>query len=133
MNNKSSRRKFISTAVILTAGSTSIAKTLSMKTKENKIAHQVYFWLKNPEDRQKLIDGVNTLKKIKTVRQIHVGIVAGTEKREVIDTSWGVSLLLFFDDIAGEASYQTDPIHLDFVKNYSNLWNKVVIYDAEMV
>lgn len=110
-----------------------MAETLSMKTKNNKIAHQVYFWLKNPEDRQKLIEGVNTLKKIKTVRQIHVGIVAGTEKREVIDTSWGVSLLLFFDDIAGEASYQTDPIHLDFVKNYSNLWNKVVIYDAEMV
>ncbi len=133
MNNKSSRRKFISTAVILTAGSATMAETLSMKTKNNKIAHQVYFWLKNPEDRQKLIDGVNTLKKIKTVRQMHVGIVAGTEKRDVIDTSWGVSLLLFFDDIAGEASYQTDPIHLDFVKNYSNLWSKVVIYDAEMV
>ena len=133
MNNKSSRRKFISTAVILTAGSTTMAETLSMKTKNNKIAHHVYFWLKNPEDRQKLIDGINTLKKIKTVRQMHVGIVAGTEKRDVIDTSWGVSLLLFFDDIAGEASYQTDPIHLDFVKNYSNLWNKVVIYDAEMV
>ena len=133
MNNKSSRRKFISTAVILTAGSTTMAETLYMKTKNNKIAHQVYFWLKNPEDRQKLIDGVNTLKKINTVRQMHVGIVAGTEKRDVIDTSWGVSLLLFFDNIAGEASYQTDPIHLDFVKNYSNLWNKVVIYDAEMV
>ena len=110
-----------------------MAETLIMKTKDNKIAHQVYFWLKNPEDRQKLIDGVNTLKKIKTVRQIHVGIVAGTEKRDVIDTSWGVSLLLFFDDIAGEAIYQTDPIHLDFVKNYSSLWTKVVIYDAEMV
>jgi hypothetical protein len=131
--NKSTRRKFISTAAILTAGSTTMAETLIMKTKDNKIAHQVYFWLKNPEDRQKLIDGVNTLKKIKTVRQIHVGIVAGTEKRDVIDTSWGVSLLLFFDDIAGEAIYQTDPIHLDFVKNYSSLWNKVVIYDAEMV
>jgi hypothetical protein len=133
MNNKSTRRKFISTAVILTAGSTTMAETLTMKTKNNKIAHQVYFWLNNPADRQKLIDGVNTLKKIKTVRQIHVGIVAGTEKRDIIDTSWGVSLLLFFDDIAGEASYQTDPIHLDFVKNYSSLWNKVVIYDAEMV
>lgn len=131
--NKSTRRKFISTAAILAAGSTSMAETLIMKTKNNKIAHQVYFWLKNPEDRQKLIDGVNTLKKIKTVRQMHVGIVAGTEKRDVIDTSWGVSLLLFFDDIAGEAIYQTDPIHLDFVKNYSSLWNKVVIYDAEMV
>jgi hypothetical protein len=131
--NKSTRRKFISTAAILTAGSTTMAETLIMKTKDNKIAHQVYFWLKNPEDRQKLIDGVNTLKKIKTVRQIHVGIVAGTEKRDVIDTSCGVSLLLFFDDIAGEAIYQTDPLHLDFVKNYSSLWNKVVIYDAEMV
>jgi hypothetical protein len=133
MNNKSTRRKFISTAAILTAGSTTMAETLIMKTKDNKIAHQVYFWLKNPEDRQKLIDGVNTLKKIKTVRQIHVGIVAGTEKRDIIDISWGVSLLLFFDDIAGEAIYQTDPIHLDFVKNYSSLWTKVVIYDAEMV
>jgi hypothetical protein len=133
MNNKSTRRKFISTAAILTAGSTTMAETLIMKTKDNKIAHQVYFWLKNPEDRQKLIDGVNTLKKIKTVRQIHVGIVAGTEKRDIIDTSWGVSLLLFFDDIAGEAIYQTDPIHIDFVKNYSSLWTKVVIYDAEMV
>ena len=131
--NKSTRRKFISTAAILTAGSTTMAETLIMKTKDNKIEHQVYFWLKNPEDRQKLIDGVNTLKKIKTVRQIHVGIVAGTEKRDIIDTSWGVSLLLFFDDIAGEAIYQTDPIHLDFVKNYSSLWTKVVIYDAEMV
>jgi len=133
MNNKSSRRKFISTAVILTAGSTAMANILPMKTKQNKIAHQVYFWLKNPEDLQKLIDGVNTLKKIKTVRQIHVGIVAGTEKRDVIDTTWGVSLLLFFNDIKGEASYQTDPIHLDFVKNYSQLWSKVVIYDAEMI
>ncbi len=133
MTNKSSRRKFISTAVILTAGSSTMAETLSMKTKNNKIAHQVYFWLNNPEDRQKLIAGVKTLEKIKSVRQIHIGIVAATEKRSVIDISYGVSLLVFFDDLAGELSYQTDPIHLDFVKNYSSLWNKVVIYDSEMV
>jgi hypothetical protein len=133
MNNKSSRRKFISTAVILTAGSTALAKTLTMKTKDNKLAHQVYFWLNKSEDQEKLIAGIKTLKKIKTVRELHIGLVAATEKREVIDTSWGVSLLVFFDDVAGEASYQTDPIHLDFVKNYSNLWNKVVIYDSEMV
>ena len=133
MNNKSSRRKFISTAVILTAGSTALEKTLTMKTKDNKLAHQVYFWLNKSEDQEKLIAGIKTLKKIKTVRELHIGLVAATEKREVIDTSWGVSLLVFFDDVAGEASYQTDPIHLDFVKNYSNLWNKVVIYDSEMV
>lgn len=133
MDNKSSRRKFISTAVILTTGSSTMAETLSMKTKENKIAHQVYFWLNKPEDREKLISGIKTLGKIKTVRQIHVGIVAATEKRSVIDTSWGVSLLLLFDDLAGQATYQTDPVHLDFVKNYSSLWSKVVIYDSELV
>ena len=110
-----------------------MAETLSMKAKTNKIAHQVYFWLNNTEDRQKLIDGVKTLEKVNSVRQIHIGIVAATEKRSVIDTSYGVSLLVFFDDLAGELSYQTDPIHLDFVKNYSSLWNKVVIYDSEMV
>ncbi|MBM3401144.1 MAG: Dabb family protein [Bacteroidetes bacterium] len=133
MNKQSSRRKFISTAVILTAGSTAIAKTLTMKTKDNKLAHQVYFWLNKAEDKDKLIEGINTLKKIKAVRQLHVGVVAATEKREVIDTSWGVSLLVFFDGIEGEASYQTDPIHLDFVKNYSALWNKVVVYDSTIV
>lgn len=133
MNNKSSRRKFISTAVILSASSAAIAKTLTMKTKDSKLAHQVYFWLNKSEDRDKLIDGIKTLKKIKTVRQLHIGLVAATEKREVTDTSWGVSALVFFDDVAGEASYQIDPIHLDFVKNYNNLWNKVVVYDSQMV
>ena len=134
--NKSNRRKFISTAAALTAGTAATAMTISPKNKKYGIAHQVYFWLKKPgsvEDRQKLIEGIKTLKKIETVREIHIGIVANTEKRSVIDSSWGVSELLFFDDLSGQASYQTDPIHLDFVKNYSNLWDKVLIYDAEMV
>ncbi len=134
--NKSNRRKFISTAAALTAGTAATAMTISPKIKKYGIAHQVYFWLKNSgslEDRQKLIEGIKTLKKIETVREMHIGIVANTEKRSVIDSSWGVSELLFFDDLSGQASYQTDPIHLDFVKNYSNLWDKVLIYDAEMV
>lgn len=134
--NKSNRRKFISTAAALTAGTAATAMTISQKTEKYGIAHQVYFWLKKPgsiEDRQKLIEGIKTLKKIETVREMHIGIVANTEKRSVIDSSWGVSELLFFDDLSGQASYQTDPIHLDFVKNYSNLWDKVLIYDAEMV
>ena len=133
MNKQSSRRKFISTAVILTAGSTAMAKNLSMETKKNTIAHQVYFWLNKAEDQEKLINGLKTLEKIKSIRQMHIGTVAATEKRSVIDTSYGVSLLVFLDDLAAEASYQIDPIHLDFVKNYSSLWSKVVIYDSEIV
>jgi hypothetical protein len=110
-------------------------KKLNPDKMENKksLAHHVFFWLKNPdsiEDRDKLVEGVKTLAKIETVREIHVGVLASTEKRDVVDTSWQVSELMFFRDLAGQETYQTHPVHLDFVKNYSHLWAKVVVYDA---
>ncbi|MBS1526112.1 MAG: Dabb family protein [Bacteroidetes bacterium] len=97
------------------------------------ITHHVFFWLKNPgskEDRDKLVEGVKTLAKIETVRELRVGIGADTEARDVIDKSWAVSELMFFSDLAGQTAYQADPIHLEFVKNYSHLWEKVVVYDV---
>ena len=97
------------------------------------IIHHVFFWLKNPaskEDRDKLVEGVKTLKNIPTVKELHVGVVASTEKRDVVDNSWAVSELMFFDDLQGQATYQTHPIHLEFIKNYSHLWEKVVVYDV---
>ena len=100
------------------------------------LAHHVYFWLKNPEsitDRDKLIEGVKTLAKIETVRKMYVGVPASTEKRDVVDNSWQVSELLFFDDAAGQKIYQDHPIHQDFVKNYSHLWAKVIVYDCTEV
>jgi hypothetical protein len=48
----------------------------------------------------------------------------------VVDNSWGVSEVMFFSDLAGQAAYQTHPIHLEFIKNYSHLWQKVIVYDA---
>lgn len=107
-----------------------------MVQEEKVIAHQVYFWLKNPgstEDRAQLIAGAKSLKKIESVRKIIVGVVAATEKRPVIDDSWGVSLLLLFNDLAGQSAYQVHPIHTDFVKKFSHLWSKVVIYDSSEV
>ncbi len=132
---KSNRRKFIASATGMVAA-TVVNGTPIMKQEEKYLAHQVYFWLKNPgstEDRQQLINGIKTLKKIETVRKLTVGVVAATEKRPVIDDTWSVSELALFSDIAGEAAYQVHPIHLDFVKNYSHLWSKVVIYDCSEV
>lgn len=97
------------------------------------MVHHVFFWLKNPdskEDRDKLIAGIKTLSKIETVGELRVGVPAGTEQRGVVDNSWGVSELIFFKDLKGEATYQTHPIHVEFVKNCSSLWEKVVVYDA---
>lgn len=100
------------------------------------MVHHVFFWLKNPEsipDRDKLIEGVKTLKEIKTIRLLHVGVPASTEKRDVVDNSWHVSEIMFFDDEAGQKIYQDHPIHQEFIKNYSHLWDKVLVYDAAEV
>ena len=132
---KSSRRQFISnsgkTALagssIIFAGTTS----LSMPVK-NIFVHHVYFWLKNPdskEDKNKLIDGLKKLSKVKTIKFLHIGQPAGTS-RDVIDSSYAVSWLVFFDTKEDQDSYQTDPIHLKFVEECSPVWTKVIVYDS---
>lgn len=130
----SNRRKFLGTAAALAAGTAAAAAipTTNME-KKYPIVHHVFFWLKNPdskEDRDKLVAGVKTLKKIETVRDLRVGVVASTEKRDVVDNSWGVSELIFFSDLAGQATYQNHPVHLEFIKNCGHLWEKVIVYDA---
>lgn len=100
------------------------------------IVHHVFFWLKNPEsiaDRDELISGIRTLQEIETVQVLQVGVVADTEKRAVIEHSWGVSELMFFKDLEGQALYQDHPLHLAFVKNCSHLWEKVMVYDVKNV
>ena len=133
---KSSRRKFIATATGLAAIGSVSASSLRPRPKEKQLAHHALFWLKNPssvEDRDRLVEGVRSLAKIDSVKEIHVGILANTEKRPVVDASWQVSELIFFDNLAGQAEYQTDPVHLAFVDAYSHLWEKVVVYDAQEV
>jgi hypothetical protein len=94
--------------------------------------HHVYFWLKNTgsvTDRDALIAGLRKLSKVKTIREFHIGVPAGTS-RDVIETSYSVSWMLKFDTPEDQDSYQGDPIHLQFVKECSPLWSKVIVYDS---
>lgn len=94
--------------------------------------HQVYFWLKNPEnaeERSQLLEGIHGLAYIEPKTLFHVGVPASTN-RSVIDTSYSFSLLITFNDIEEHDAYQQHPIHLKFVEECSSLWSKVVIYDA---
>lgn len=99
------------------------------------IVHHVLFWLQEPsvENLKKLVAGLQTLKEIKTVRKMHIGVPAATEERSVVDASYSASELLFFDDLAGQKLYQDDPIHQKFITDCSHLWQKVVVYDAKEV
>ena len=97
------------------------------------LVHHVFFWLKKPdsrEDREKLIAGLRTLAQIESVRSIHIGVPASTEKRAVVDNSFSVSEVLLFDDVAAQDSYQVHPIHKQFVAECGHLWERVVVYDA---
>ena len=99
---------------------------------KNLFVHHVFFWLKNAgskEDLSKLVAGLTKLSVVKTIKQFHIGQPAGTN-RDVIETSYAVSWLVFFDNKADQDSYQVDPIHLNFVKECAHLWEKVVVYDT---
>jgi hypothetical protein len=100
------------------------------------LVHHVFFWLKNPgssDDRAQLIDGLKTLRQVDVIRSLHIGVPASTEKRDVVDNSYDVSELMFFDTVADQKAYQDHPIHRAFVENCGHLWSRVVVYDAMTV
>ena len=130
---KQSRRKFVAGAVAL--GTSAVATGMpTMESKDKKqLVHHVFFWLKNPdskEDLAKLLAGLQTLRKIETIRKINIGVPASTEKRDVVDNSYAASELMYFDDLAGQKTYQDHPIHQKFIADCSHLWDKVIVYDS---
>ena len=52
---------------------------------------------------------------VSTIQAFHIGVPAATS-REVIDTSYSISWLLLFKNKEDQDSYQTDPVHLNFVE-----------------
>jgi hypothetical protein len=127
--SKISRRTFVATATLLPLG----LSAMELQKDKPKLVHHVFFWLKNPSstaDRDKLLAGVKGLRKIETIKMMHVGVPASTEKRDVVDNSYHVSELMFFDTVEDQKIYQDHPIHQQFIKDHSMLWEKVVVYDV---
>ena len=127
-----SRRRFLGN-IALSIPFAAVAKSNTIfAQKKGMFIHHVYFWLKNSgnkEDKAKLIEGLKKLSKVKTIKNFYIGQPAAT-RREVIDSSYDVSWLLFFENAADQDSYQTDPVHLKFVEECSSLWSKVTVYDT---
>lgn len=133
--HNSTRRQFIGNAGKAAMAGTAIFAT-SLNTKEhqmqNVFIHHVFFWLNNPDskaDRDKLVEGLNKLSKVKLLQQYHIGQPADTN-REVIEKTYAISWFTSFANAADQESYQTDPVHLKFVEDYKHLWKKVIVYDS---
>ena len=133
--SRQSRRSFIANtskaALVTTIGSLTYT-TASAMTANNIFVHHVFFYLKNPAstaDRDKLVKKLKKLSKVKTIKTFHIGKPADTH-RDVIERSYSISWMLHFNNAADQERYQTDPIHLKFIEDYSSLWQKVVVYDS---
>ena len=101
-----------------------------------RLVHHVFFWLKRPgnqADRDQLIAGLRTLTAIPVIRDLQVGVPASTEKRDVVDNSFDVSELMVFDNAADQKVYQDHSIHQAFVKNCEHLWQRVLVYDMQVL
>jgi len=103
-----------------------------MPKQHNYFVHHVFFWLKKPltkEVRIKFEKALNELVTIETIVAKHLGTPAATD-RGVIDSSYSYSLLLLFDSKEDQDNYQTHPIHLKFIAECEDLWERVVVYDS---
>lgn len=135
---ESSRRKFLITSGLLSisagiglAGCTQTDNSNSTAKLGNIFIHHVFFWLHNPnsENINKLKEGLLKLTAIDYFKMYHIGMPADTN-REVIENSYNVSWMVVFKNKEDQDKYQIDPIHLEFVEQYSHLWEKVQVYDS---
>tara|TARA_A200000159_G_C7165281_1_gene273057 strand:- start:53 stop:352 length:300 start_codon:yes stop_codon:yes gene_type:complete len=98
------------------------------------LTHTVIFWLKKDlSEDQKVVftNEVKTLGEIPSVESFHLGTPAPTPKRPVIEDSYDYAITVVLKDMNAHDDYQMDPIHLDFIDKCKDMWERVVIYDAD--
>ena len=131
------RRSFIkkATAGIALAGLSPLAKNaMAGEVKiTGALMHHGFFRLKEPKNkthRKQFKKAMDDWLKVKTIKMSHVGIPAATEERGVIENSYTYSYMVMFDSLDDQNIYQKHPLHLKFIEDNSDLWNKVVVYDS---
>lgn len=98
--------------------------------------HVVYFWLKDPsnmEDRKALEMSLQKfMQNSKYAKTKFVG-VPPKASREVVDDSFAYNLVLTFASAEDQELYQNEEAHLVFIKESQDLWERVVVYDANVL
>ena len=100
---------------------------------EPQLSHAVYFTLKDrtPDAKEKLVKGCREfLSGHEGTVYFAVGVLAEELQREVNDREFDVSLLIVFANKAAHDAYQTNPRHLKFIEEYSEVWESVRVFDS---
>lgn len=117
---------------ILGLGATTLPFQAFASQNNNNFVHHVFFWLKERDSKEahdKLLKGLKKLSKIDIIQKAHIGKPADTN-RDVIDSSYQFSLLLFFKNAKDQDIYQEHPDHLAFIDDNADLLEKVQVYDS---
>ncbi|MFD2036213.1 Dabb family protein [Belliella marina] len=124
-----SRRKFIKKVALVSATTSMPMVLMANQAVEDKMIHQVFFWLNEGEDVENFMREASVLGKCPTVAKFFIGQPAPTEARDVVDHSYQVACTLFFKSLEDQSAYQVEPKHLEFIERNSAKWNKVKVYD----
>ena len=96
--------------------------------------HTVFFWLKEgatPKEHEEFIHHLgHFIRSSEFVKTKHIGTKVSS-KRDVVDSSYDYCLIATFDNEAEQVKYQDEPVHHEFIKNASHLWNKVEVFDSQ--
>lgn len=139
MSHKLSRRGFLTKTSLATVGITTFGAALpalsqadSSSSDKQSLMHLVLYYLRNPDnkaEKQKLINGLKELVKVKQIKSSHVGVPMDFKADDPLK-NYHVSLLMIFEDKGDIDIYHRDPIHQKFVAECKGLWIKTLKYDS---
>lgn len=101
---------------------------------KTKFVHIVFFWLKDDTAETSQAFEASLKKFINSsahVKYMHIGKPAGTP-RDVVDNSYSYSLIATFNSKEEQDQYQQEQVHLDFIEEANQYWDRVQVYDSIM-
>ncbi len=96
------------------------------------LVHSVYFWLRDGLSCGELEEfraGLESLAAIPGVAALHIGAPAPTPPRPVVIADYTLGITALMDGMETHDAYQTHPLHLAFLKQFSPMWTRVQVYD----
>ena len=97
------------------------------------MTHDVFFWLKENTTNNKLETEAKKLLEIDIVESGSLRKLAETPKRPVTDKTFTSHLCLEFKSIENHNAYQAHAKHHSFINECKEMWDRVIVYDSELI
>lgn len=123
--------------LIVIAGFTACGNTHQESVKNAELdqpfIHTAYFWFKDSVSQERIeafYASAEKLKDIDVVLALYTGKPANTT-RTIVERSYDFAVVVHLKNLYDHDQYQNDPIHLQVLADFSDIWEKVMITDIE--